>query len=291
MEHILSMMLKRHTVSSDAQFRHALKEVIQEITLFALSKTDFFHVASFYGGSALRIFHGLNRFSEDLDFSLDVPDLSFDLGKYFTALETTFRSYGLSFQIKTKEKTTESFIRSAFLKGNTHEHLLLIEPRPGLIDHIQKSELIQIKLEIDTSPPPLARYEFLYGLEPQPYRVRLYDPSSLMAGKIHAVLCRHWKNRVKGRDLYDYLFFLSRGTKVNLPHLKMRLIESKRWKMQEEFTLADAKRLLKDRFSSLDYDLAKDDVINYITDSSELDLWSAEFFQSITDRKLASNDF
>lgn len=282
----MSMMLKRHPYSNEDQFRHALKEVIQEIALFALSKTDFFHVASFYGGSALRIFHGLNRFSEDLDFSLDVPDPAFDLRKYFAAMETTFRSYGLSFQIKTKEKTTESFIRSTFLKGYTHEYFLLIEPRLGLIDHIQKSELIQIKLEIDNSPPPYATYEYLYGLEPQPYRVRLYDASSLMAGKIHAVLCRTWKNRVKGRDLYDYLFFLARGTKLNLPHLKMRLVESKRWNILDEFHLADAKQLLKERFSSLDYEMAKDDVRSYIVDASELDVWSVEFFQSITERKL-----
>lgn len=290
MEHILSSMLKRHPYSNETQFRHALKEVIQEIALFALSKTNFFHVASFYGGSALRIFHGLNRFSEDLDFSLDVPDPAFDLKKYFVAMETTFRSYGLSFQIKAKEKSTESYIRSAFLKGNTHEHLLLIEPRPGLIDHIQKTELIQIKLEIDTSPPPFATYEFLYGLEPQPYRVRLYDPSSLMSGKIHAVLCRTWKNRIKGRDLYDYLFFLAQGTKVNLDHLKMRLVESQRWNVDEEFHLADVKRLLHDRFSSLDYELAKDDVRSYIIDASALDVWSAVFFQSITDRKLTATE-
>jgi len=287
-EHILSTMLKRHSYANETQFRHALKEVIQEIALFALSKTDFFHVASFYGGSALRIFHGLHRFSEDLDFSLDVPDPAFDLQKYFLAMETTFRSYGLNFQIKAKEKTTESFIRSAFLKGNKLEHMLLIEPRPELTNFIQKSELIQIKLEIDTSPPSLASYEFRYGLDPLPYRIRLYDPASLLAGKLHAVLCRQWKHRVKGRDLYDYVFFLSQGIRVNLAHLKMRLVESQRWHADQAFTLADLKRLLHDRFESLDYVLAKEDVISFIADPSELELWSAAFFQSITDRKLTA---
>jgi predicted nucleotidyltransferase component of viral defense system len=289
-EHILSAMLKRHAYANEEQFKHALKEVIQEIALFALSKTDFFQHVSFYGGSALRIFHGLRRFSEDLDFSLDVPNPSFDLNKYFHAMETTFRSYGLNFQIKAKEKTTESFIRSAFLKGNTLEHLLLIEPRPELTSFIQKSELIQIKLEIDTSPPPFASYEYRYGLDPLPYRIRLYDPASLLAGKLHAVLCRQWKHRIKGRDLYDYVFFLSQGIPVNLAHLKMRLVESKRWHSDQPFTLADLKRLLHDRFASLDYGLAKEDVVAFIADPSELELWSAAFFQSITDRKLTATE-
>jgi predicted nucleotidyltransferase component of viral defense system len=286
MEHILSIMMKQHPIKNDAQLLHALKEAIQEIALFALSKTDFFDHASFYGGSALRIFHGLNRFSEDLDFSLDSTDLQFDFGSYCSALETTFRSLGLSFQIQTKQKTTESFIRSAFLKGNTLEHVLMVEPLLDVAKQIQTSARIQIKLEIDVAPPLGATTEYRYGLSPQPYRIRLYDAGSLMAGKLHAVLCRAWKHRIKGRDLYDYLFFLKQGTKVNLPHLKMRLVETKRWSEEASFSLEDLKKLLHERFQAMDFELAKADVRNFIDDPKELELWSTDFFQSLTDHLL-----
>lgn len=159
--------------------------------------------------TALRIFYGLDRFSEDLDFSLMTANPDFNLTEYFPILEKEVRAFGLNVSIQEKEKTKESTIRSAFLKGNTKEHLLLFHADENLIGSVAKSEVIKIKFEVDINPPEYASFEHKYRLLPTPYEVTLYDVPSLFAGKIHAVLCRAWQNRIKGRDLYDYVFYLS----------------------------------------------------------------------------------
>ncbi len=284
MEHIVSTMMEKYGPKTGEQTISAFKEVVQEIALSAFGRTDFFEKAAFYGGTALRIFYGLNRFSEDLDFSLEKPEGSFDISRYFSTLETTFSSFGLSFQATLKKKNVESPIQSAFLKGNTAEHVFLIQPQPELAKHIQKNEVIKIKIEIDINPPAFASYEYKFGLLPQPYRVRLYDMGSLFAGKIHALLCREWKNRVKGRDLYDFVFFLSDGSGFNLKHLESRLRQSGRWNGDREMTTDDVKKMLKEKFLSLDYSSARADVTNFISDLRVLDLWGADFFLSLADR-------
>ena len=125
-----------------------------------------------------------------------------------------------------KVKSADSNIKSAFLKGNTKEHILTFYENSDDANLISKDELIRIKFEVDINPPVGATYETKFGLLPSPYRVRLYDLSSLFAGKIHACLCRNWKSRVKGRDFYDYIFFLSISAKVNLQNLKTKLVQS-----------------------------------------------------------------
>ena len=225
MNSILGQMMARYNANTLEEERNALKEVVQEVALCGLSRAGFFKTAAFYGGTALRIFYGLDRFSEDLDFSLVSPDNNFDLSKYFSVLQNELNSAGLNFTVEEKVKTAESHIKSAFLKGNTKEHILSVYgDTPTTMLH--PMEVIKIKFEVDINPPPYATYENKYGLMPSPYNVRLYDLPSLFAGKIHAVLCRAWKNRVKGRDLYDYVFYIARDAGVNLPHLKARLIDS-----------------------------------------------------------------
>ncbi|MBP5451792.1 MAG: nucleotidyl transferase AbiEii/AbiGii toxin family protein, partial [Treponema sp.] len=149
-----------------------------------------------------------------------------------------------------------------------------------------EKELIKIKFEIDTNPPDGASFETKYGLLPVPYAVQLYDEGSLFAGKIHAVICRTWKNRVKGRDFYDYLWYLSRGTKVNLSHLQKRLEQSGKWPPDEELTLPKLTDLLCGRFESVDFEKAKSDVVPFVKDIRKLDLWSPEFFCSVTKANL-----
>ena len=207
MNNIINQMLKKYDTSNKEKYVNALKEIVQEIALSGLAKTDFFDHAAFYGGTALRIFYGLDRFSEDLDFTLLKPE-KFDITKYFKVLDDTFKMYGLSFKTELKEKTYDLMISSAFIKGNTLEHILLISSMDFNKVNIQPNETIKIKIEIDTNPPSDATTEFKYGLMPIPYRVRIYDMPSLFSGKLHAIICRKWKNRFKGRDLYDYIFYL-----------------------------------------------------------------------------------
>lgn len=283
MSAVLEQMLRNYNIENIYDQKNAMKEIMQEIVLCGLSRAGFFQKAAFYGGTALRIFYGLDRFSEDLDFSLETPDLSFDLAYYFTVLDQEVRSFGLNMEIKEKEKSRESNIRSAFLKGNTQEHLLLFYPDEKVAGSVARNEAVKIKFEVDVNPPAYATFEHKYRLLPSPYEVNLYDIPSLFAGKIHAVICRSWKSRIKGRDLYDYVFYLSRGAAVNQKHLRERLLQSDYILPEVECTLEEIKQLLRNRFDSIDYVQAKQDVEPFIRDKSVLNVWSADFFKQITD--------
>ena len=274
-------MLKQHDISTIYDKKNALKEVIQEIILCGLSRAGFFKEVAFYGGTALRIFYGLDRFSEDLDFSLLEENQNFDLAKYFPILEKEVKSFGLNVEITEKEKSIDSDIKSAFLKGNTREHMLLFYPNSPLLG-ISSNELIKIKFEVDINPPKYASFEPQFKLLPAPYEVNLYDAPSLFAGKLHAVICRSWKNRIKGRDLYDYVFYLGKGTSFNLPHLRERLIQTGTIDSTSELTLKDVKNLLIEKFDAIDFEQDKKDVLPFIKDTRSIDIWSSTFFKAIT---------
>lgn len=283
MNSALSQMLSTYDIKTIYDRKNAMKEIMQEIILCGLSRAGFFKKAAFYGGTALRIFYGLDRFSEDLDFSLTAKDPAFDLQSYFPVLRKEILSFGLNVEIQEKEKSKDSHIRSAFLKGNTKEHLLLFFEGEQTPAGIPDTELIKIKFEIDIDPPEHAGFEHKYRLLPAPYEVNLYDMPSLFAGKVHAVLARSWRNRIKGKDLYDYVFYLSRGASLNLPHLNQRLADSGTIPAGSMLSLKDVKQLLCKRFDSIDYAQAKQDVIPFIRDTASLDVWSKEFFRQITE--------
>ena len=283
MNAVIEQMLNPYEAQTLYDKENAIKEVVQEIVLCGLSRAGFFQPAAFYGGTALRIFYGLDRFSEDLDFSLKAPDANFDLAAYLPTLEKEVRSYGLNFKIETKEKGVDSAVKSAFLKGNTKEHILMFYADERLAPSIAASKLIKVKFEVDTNPPAFATFERKYRLLPIPYEINLYDMPSLFAGKIHAVICRSWKTRVKGRDLYDYVFYLSRGTSVNLRHLGARLAQSDFIEADRTISLDDVKNMLYTRFEQIDYEQAKQDALPFIRNPDTLALWSADFFKGITE--------
>lgn len=283
MKTILEQMIEAYQPKNNEEKRNVIKEVMQEITLCALSKAGFFDVAAFYGGTALRIFYGLDRFSEDLDFSLMTKNKDFDLSTYVPSLKRIVQSFGLNVDVEIKHKTSDSAIQSAFLKGDTIEQFLLFYPN-DLVTGINKNEKVKIKFEIDTMPAGLATYETKYRLLPLPYSIKLYDEASLFSGKIHAVICRSWKSRVKGRDLYDYVFYLTRNTKFNLDHLREKLIESHYLSQEDRVDVNFVKALLIARFNEIDFNDAKKDVLPFIKDTSILDIWSKEFFIAITSK-------
>jgi predicted nucleotidyltransferase component of viral defense system len=281
---IIQQMINKYNPKTLEDKKHAIKEVLQEVVLAGLSKTDFFTHAAFYGGTALRIFYGMDRFSEDLDFSLLVSDDTFDISKYFKPISDAVNSLGLNFEVSKKDKTVNSNIDSAFIKGNTKETLITIYSSSSDSRLIMHNEKIIIKFEVDVNPPLYAQTEIKFRLLPFPYQVRVYDASTLFAGKIHAVIARSWKNRIKGRDLYDYVYYLSLDTKVNLKHLEARLKQTKtideNIKLSKDFLI----NILEKRFDEIDYDIAKSDVRPFINDQATLDLWSNIFFKSITEQ-------
>ena len=283
MNSIIEQMLRQHETETLTDKKNGIKEVVQEIVLCGLSRAGFFKEAAFYGGTALRIFHGLDRFSEDLDFSLMAPNPGFDLLRYLPALERELAAYGFNFKVEDRAKAIDSDIRSAFLKGNTREHMLVFYADERLARSFSGNDTIKIKFEVDTTPPAYATFERKFRLLPIPYEVNLYDMPSLFAGKLHAVICRAWKSRVKGRDLYDYVFYLSQGTPVNLRHLNARLVDSGFDGAREDMTLEEIKDILHRRFESIDYDQARQDVLPFIKNPSALEIWSKDFFIAITD--------
>ncbi len=284
MTNVIEQMLESYEIKNTNDEINALKEIIQEIVLSGLSRGGFFKDVAFYGGTALRVFYKLDRFSEDLDFALIFPNKSFDLSKYFTSIEEELKSYGLNLEINTKNKTDDSNITSAFLKGDTIEHILKFFPNEinHKYDHMLKN--IKIKFEVDINPPSGATYEEKYKLLPSPHQIKLYDKESLFAGKIHAILCRGWKIRTKGRDLYDYVFFLANNTTVNIELVRNKLIASNYINPDSKFDINVLKELLIKKFEKIDYKDAKDDVIPFIKNIDSLNIWSKNFFISITEK-------
>ena len=284
MNNIIEQMLSKYEIKNLNDEINALKGIIQEIVLAGLSRGNFFNEAAFYGGTSLRIFYNLDRFSEDLDFALIKPNKDFDLSKYFPYIEKELKAYGINLEITTKNKSIDSNITSAFLKGDTLEHILKFFPseEDHTYNHILKD--LKIKFEVDINPPTGATFEDKYKLLPSPHQIKLYDKESLLSGKIHAILCRGWKSRTKGRDLYDYVFFLANDTKVNLELLKNKLIESDYIKPSDLFDIGKLKELLINKFNEIDYNDAKEDVKPFIRNVDSIEIWSKEFFISITDK-------
>lgn len=282
MNSIIDEMLKKYRTETLDEKKNVVKEIIQEVVLCGLARAKFFEKAAFYGGTALRIFYGLDRFSEDLDFSLKKPDKDFDLSFYLPILEKEVRAFGLNLKVEEKQKTADSNVKSAFLKEKTKEHLLLFYTNEDFSSGGNRDEVLRIKFEVDTNPPSVAGYEYRYSLKPAPYEATLYDLPSLFAGKVHAVLCRGWKNRIKGRDLYDYVFYLQRGAALNMENLKRKLIQSNAWEEENGLTLDEVKKMLCERFDGIDFEKAKDDVKDFIKDKASLDVWSVDFFKAIT---------
>lgn len=279
MNSIINSMIENDNTLPLHLKQYRIKEIIQELTLYILSKSNFFNKVAFYGGTALRIFYNLDRFSEDLDFSLKSKNIDFNIDKYIELLKNELIGFGLSLRIDTKEKTIDTNIKSAFIKGNTKNLLLTFY---NTNDDVPNEAITTVKLEIDTCPPDYANFETKYLLKPLPFGLCIYDEPSLFAGKIHAILCRLWKNRVKGRDLYDYVFYLSRNTKPNLSHLKARLVDSGYISTNATFDTKELKEMLIEHFQNVDIKSAKSDVLPFIVNTDKVSIWSNDFFIKIT---------
>lgn len=288
MNDAIMAMIDKYTCKSSEDYENALKEVVQEVALMGLSRSDFFTKAAFYGGTALRIFYGLPMYSEDLDFSLERPEADFDLDKYLSYVKKELISYNFKMTVKKKNKSKQTAIQSAFIKGNTIQNILEITSDDSMTYGFNSNALIRIKFEIDTNPPGGAEFQYVNAILPDTYRAKLYDMPSLFAGKIHAVLCRDYKNRVKGRDFFDYIWYLKRGTRVNIYHLQKRMEQSDHWAPSRTLDIGTLKNLLNDRFKVIDFDNAREDVLHFLGPKEQkgLSIWDADFFTDITDRYL-----
>jgi predicted nucleotidyltransferase component of viral defense system len=290
MNSAVETMLERYQCQSEQDYENALKEIMQEIALLGLWRAKFFEHAAFYGGTALRILYKLNRFSEDLDFSLLKKDENFKLSNYLQAIQVELESLGFGVTVEEKKKSIETAIESAFIKAGTKEHLLKIEVPQSLADRVQHNATLKIKLEVDTDPPGKFETEAKTLLLPIPFSVNTFKLPDLFAGKIHAILERDYKTRVKGRDYFDFVWYMARNTPVRLEHLNEKLKQSGKWSSQkgwsanQPLTTEKLRELLAKKFSEVDFDLAKRDVAPFIKDQDALKLWGEEFFGGLVQR-------
>ncbi|MFZ2782510.1 MAG: nucleotidyl transferase AbiEii/AbiGii toxin family protein [Rectinemataceae bacterium] len=284
MNHALRELFESKVQENNGLQERAFAEILQSIALLGLSRSDFFEKAAFYGGTALRLLHGLDRFSEDLDFSLREPDPDFFLGKYFDYIDTELKSFDIQSEIRTKEKSADDSMESGFIKANTGKHILKITSVPSLAGKIAPEALTKVKIEIDIDPPAGATTVVRYIDEPLPFIVRSYDLPSLFAGKMHAILARAWRNRIKGRDWYDFAFYVRKGISLSLPHLEARLRQTGHYADVQPLTQERFMALLETRLQAIDFNAAKRDVEPFITRPQALDVWSAEYFSHLASR-------
>jgi len=276
MSEILEKMLTKYKPTTTNDYINAYKEIIQDIALVGLWRSKFYEVAAFYGGTALRIFYGLERFSEDLDFTLLKSDLNFDLKPYLNAIKQELEVYGFNISINAKVKSKDSQILSAFLKSDTIELLLKV----GLNDKNVRE--LKIKIELDTNPPPDFSTTVVPLLSPTPCSVRIVEKSDLFAGKMHAVLYRKWKGRVKGRDWYDFIWYVKEKIPLNLAHLESRIRQSGDYQSKDSLNEAMFLKLLMDRIDAVDFESAKTDVEPFLKDKATLNLWNNDFFKALS---------
>ncbi|MBN1868509.1 nucleotidyl transferase AbiEii/AbiGii toxin family protein [Candidatus Sumerlaeota bacterium] len=284
MQEAISRMLAKYESRTLDDTVRALREIIQEVALLGLWRAKFFERAAFYGGTSLRILHGLDRYSEDLDFSLLEPRSDFDLGRYVASLEEELMAFGFDVRVEMIDKAAQTAIQSAFLKTNTRNKLLVIETPKEIVQKVPRGQVLKVKFEVDTDPPPGFVTETRYLLNPIPFPVRTYTLPDLFAGKMHAVLCRRWKNRVKGRDWYDLVWFAANHPRLHLTHLKQRMRQTGHWTESAPLSPEAFRSTLNEAIDRLDADQARREVAPFVKQQENLAVWSREFFRDVSRR-------
>jgi predicted nucleotidyltransferase component of viral defense system len=255
-----------------------LREILQQTALLGLERHGFFEKAAFYGGTALRILYGLDRFSEDLDFTLLKPNPHFDLVPYLEGMKKELSSFGFEMDVTKKTKTAETNILSAFMKANAIQLYLTIGEETRGINHNAK---IQIKLEVDIDPPPHFRVTNQLVTNPTNFYVITLHQSDLFAGKMHAILYRAWKGRVKGRDWFDLIWYIQKNIPLGLRYLASCMSQAGNLSPGEQLNRDRVLELLKAKIQQIDWESAKADVRTFIADPGRLEIWTPRFFLDI----------
>lgn len=261
---IYNSMLQGYPMNTEQQKRNAIFEVNQQVILAGLYNGGFFDEAAFYGGTCLRIFHGLQRFSEDMDFSLLAPSDNFDFTKYFQPIKDMFKIVGRDVEIKKKDKQNFGKVESSFLKDNTDVYDV----------SFQTEKSIRIKIEVDTNPPLKFNTEQKLLLLPKSFMTKCFTLPDLFAGKMYALVFRAWKNRVKGRDWYDFEWYVRHRIPLDFNHLAERILQFN----GKLITKNEFMDLLRQRLTSTNINMVKADVLPFIRQPEELDIWSNEYF-------------
>ena len=284
MNSLIKSILPDPVPKTTAGMVNAVREIMQSLALLGLWRAKFFEHAAFLGGTSLRILYGLDRFSEDLDFSLLKPSQEFNFSIYSNALQNELEAFGFEVTFEVKHKTAATNIESAFLKGNTYNQLIVIKAPEQILSGVNRQSILKVKLEVDTNPPQGFRTEMRYVFTPVQFAVRSYTLPSLFAGKVHAILFRKWKSRIKGRDWYDFIWYTSGYPVLSLSHLEERMRQSGHYEGDKPLSLVKLKDLIVNAIDVLNIDEARKEVIPFVADVRVLDIWSKEFFRTAVER-------
>ena len=183
------------------------RELLHHLVLQELDRKGAFYSICFVGGTALRVIYQLDRYSEDLDFSLSYEAKNFNFTALTKAVQKSLDSFGLNCQLE--KLKTEKNVQKVFFVFKDILH--------SVHRTFPSNQKLAIKMEVDINPPLGAKETASPITSPRLYRVRHYDLPSLFAGKLCAILHRKY---TKGRDLYDFLWYTGRNTSVNLAHLE-----------------------------------------------------------------------
>ena len=270
---MFNQMMSRYEYRTKEEELNTLHEVMQQVTLAGLYRGGFFTKAAFYGGTCLRIFHKLPRFSEDMDFSLLQKNELFNLEDYFDSVIEEFKALGREVTIERKQKKIETPIESAFLKDSTEIFNV----------KFQTDRTVKIKIEVDKDPPLLFKTENRLLLHPFSFMTNCFTLPNLFAGKMHALIFRKWRGRVKGRDWFDFEWYVRNNIKLNFNHFKERAAQSENDASMRNLLREDFIKLLKERLASIDINLVKDDIRPFLKDRTMMDIWSTEYFLQLAD--------
>jgi len=284
MNEAIRQMLSAYEVKSSEDSLRALREIMQEIALLGLWRGKFFEKAAFYGGTALRVLYGLDRFSEDLDFSLLVAQQELNLSDYSRALRKELESFGFKVRVEPKIRTPEAAVQSTFIEADTRARMITVEFDQNLIRQIHRNQVLKIKLEVDINPPPGFLTEMRYLLRPIPFAVRVFTLPDMFASKTHAVLGRGWKSQMKGRDWYDLVWFAAYHPELRLAHLEQRMRQTGHWTGPAALTEDDLHHLLVQRIEKVNVDQIRQEVEPFVKDPAFLAVWSKDFFLDIASR-------
>ena len=252
------------------------QEVMQRIALAGLHRGGFFRHAAFYGGTCLRLFHDLPRYSEDMDFSLIEKRDDIHIENYFTPIIEEFRSVGHDVDIVKKDKKIFGRVESAFLKENTEAYDIKFQTKKN----------IKVKIELDTNPPLAFDTEELAMQQPYSFMTRCFTLPSLYAGKMHALVYRAWQRRVKGRDWYDFEWYVRWQVPLNFKHLQERIHEFSGAEVDKDTFMT----LLREKLATTDIGKMKEDVKGFVDNPRELDIWSNDYFLQLADRIVFCRD-
>ena len=204
-----------------------------------------------------------------MDFSLIKKDDTIHIENFFQPIVDEFKAIGMPVEIVKKDKKTFGRVESAFLKENTETYDITFQTRKTL----------KVKIELDTNPPLHFSTEQKLLFEPYSFSVNCFVLPDLFAGKMHALVYRAWRRRIKGRDWYDFEWYVRHRVPLDFRHLRERIQEFNGCDISKEMFL----RQLREKLGNTDINLVKQDVLPYVDDAHELDIWSNDYFLHIAD--------